>query len=377
MKHATLLALVIFLSGTTYLLGNESTMSPEVKKIANESIDKAMRYLESAQQKDGGWANAGQSDPAITALIAKCFMQHHKYGAKHEVVKKAMDFVMTYRKEDGGIYPEGYGLRNYYTSVCLMALSAANNPEYKNHIKNAQDFLKKLQWDEGESIDNGNVWYGGAGYGKHKRPDLSNTQMMLEALHQSGMPSDDEVFRKAVTFVQRCQMMSQVNDQAFARGSDDGGFIYTAANNGESKAGVDITEDGDTSLRTYGSMTYAGFKSYLYANVGRADQRVVAAYKWIQKHYTLDENPNMPGKHSLQGLYYYYHVFSKALSAWGDPYIVDGTGKKHNWREDLCNKLRRLQNKDGSWINTADRWYEGNPNLATAYSVLAIQTALK
>lgn len=40
-------------------------------------------------------------------------------------------------------------------------------------------------------------------------------------------------------------------------------------------------------------MTYAGFKSLLYANVSRTDSRVQAAWRWIREHYTLDENYGM------------------------------------------------------------------------------------
>ena len=94
-------------------------------------------------------------------------------------------------------------------------------------------------------------------------------------------------------------------------------------------------------------MTYAGFKSYLYANLDRDDPRVQAAFEWIRKHYTLDHNPNMPGAQSRQGLYYYYHVFARALDAWGERQITDHKGRVHNWREELCAKLGALQNHDG------------------------------
>jgi len=36
-----------------------------------------------------------------------------------------------------------------------------------------------------------------------------------------------------------------------------------------------------------------------------------------------------------------------------------------------------LQRPDGSWVNEADRWMEGDPNLVTAYSVIALQIATK
>jgi len=353
-----------------------SALSTKARHDAQAAIDRGLAFFKATQRADGGWESMDRSDPAITAMVGKCFIQHKNFGPSHPLVQKALALMLTFRHDDGGIYTEGLGLRNYYTSVCLMALAAAKDEKYKPHISKAQSFLKNLQWDEVEDIDESNPWYGGAGYGRNKRPDLSNTQMMLEALKQSGLATTDPTYKKALKFIQRCQNLSASNDQAFARGANDGGFVYTPANNGESKAGTVMVE-GQPRLRSYGSMTYAGFKSYLYADLDRNDPRVQAALKWIQRHYTLDHNPNMPGEQSLQGLYYYYHVFARALRAWGEPVIADGKGVKHSWREDLCRKLISLQNKDGSWVNTADRWYEGNPALVTAYAVLALQTALE
>ena len=355
---------------------NVVQFSPQARQQASAAIERSLSFLKAIQKQDGGWEHAGQSDPAITALVAKCFIQHPDYGPGHPIVQKALALMLKFKKADGGIYPQGYGLRNYYTSVCLMALAATKDQKYGQEILAAQNFLKNLQWDEIEDIDESNVWYGGSGYGKNKRPDLSNTQLMLEALKQSGLPSSDPAYKKALKFVQRSQMLSASNDQPFARGSSDGGFIYTPANNGESKAGT-VVVDGRPRLRSYGSMTYAGFKSYLYAELSHDDPRVQAALKWIQNHYTLDTNPNMPGQQALEGLYYYYHVFARALHTWGKPFITDHQGVRHNWREELCHKLISLQNKDGSWVNSADRWYEGNPALVSAYSVLAMQAALK
>ena len=40
-------------------------------------------------------------------------------------------------------------------------------------------WLKATQWDSAEGHTPKSNWYGGAGYGKHQRPDLSNTQTML------------------------------------------------------------------------------------------------------------------------------------------------------------------------------------------------------
>jgi squalene-hopene/tetraprenyl-beta-curcumene cyclase len=114
----------------------------------------------------------------------------------------------------------------------------------------------------------------------------------------------------------------------------------------------------------------------LYARVDRNDVRIQRALDWIRRHYTLDHNPNMPQAQSKQGLFYYYHVFARALHAWGERIIVDARGEPHHWRAELCEKLVSLQRAEGLWVNEQDRWYEGNPHLVTAYAILSLQTAL-
>jgi len=347
----------------------------ELRAAVQPSIERGLKFLESAQAADGGWRGFESSDPAITALVVKCFAQHADYGPQHPLVRRAYDFILRYQQPDGGVYIPDQGLHNYYTSVALMALQMDKDEKTREAVARAQKYLIDLQWDESENYTPADVFYGGAGYGQGKRPDLSNTQMMLEALHDSGLSPEHPVYRKALVFVTRCQMLAEANDQEFAKGGD-GGFIYSPANGGESKAGSD-ERGGRSVLRSYGSMTYAGFKSLLYADLPHDDPRVRAAYDWMRSHYTLAQNPNMPEDKSKEGLFYYYHVFARALRAWGEPMIVDAKGERHDWRLDLAATLGGLQRADGSWVNEADRWMESNPHLVTAYSVLALQSALE
>lgn len=360
----------------------EGRLSRELQTRVNVAIGRSLKRLESTQMPDGGWPGLrGESDPAITSLVAVAFAQDPRYGPRHAVVRKALTRVLAARQKDGGIYGDET-IKNYSASVALMLLSALGDPELDKEIASQQAFLKANQWQEGKKdndgrpIDPSHPWYGGAGYGHGRRPDLSNTQMMLEALHQSGLPADDPVYKRALVFISRCQMCSETNDQPFAAQGRDGGFIYSPAGGGESKAEAE-TVDKDLVLRSYGSMTYAGFKSMLYARVGRDDHRVQLAWRWIRSNYTLDSNPNMPGKRAQEGLYYYYHVFAKALRAWGEPTVEDLVGTKHDWRADLCRKLLSVQKPDGSWVNAADRWMEGNPELVSAYAILALQETMR
>lgn len=370
----------LWIMAMTIAVGAASSVSAQplesdFRPRAQQAINRGLTYLVSTQQADGGWKLRDSSHPAITALVLKALILDPAYGPNHPAVKRGMEFMLKSVQPDGGIYVLGEGMNNYHTSVALMALSASRDPDYREAIKAAQGYLRELQWDEGENHGPQDVWYGGQGYGSGKRPDLSNTQLMIDALRDSGLSTDDPAYKKALAFVSRCQMLSETNDQPFARGASDGGFVYSPANEGESKAGSDIVEERPQ-LRSYGSMTYAGFKSMLYARLDRGDVRVRKALAWIRRHYTLDQNPNMPADQANQGLFYYYHTFARALDAWGEDILTDADGRPHRWRAELTDKLVSLQIEDGSWINLADRWQEGNPHLVTAYSALALHAAL-
>ena len=115
-------------------------------------------------------------------------------------------------------------------------------------------------------------------------------------------------------------------------------------------------------------MTYAGLKSMIYAGVKPDDPRVKAAVTWAAKHYDLSANPGMGGS----GLYYYYHIFAKALDAAGYDIFTDVQGQKHDWRQELYQAIAERQQPNGSWINPSDRWMEGDPNLVTGYALLAL-----
>jgi squalene-hopene/tetraprenyl-beta-curcumene cyclase len=232
-------------------------------------------------------------------------------------------------------------------------------------IERAEAFVKGIQWDESEGKERADLEYGGAGYGSHKRPDLSNTSYLIDALVATGNDANDEAIQRALIFVSRCQNLeSEHNTTPFATKNPDGGFYYTPAAGGTSQAGE--TENGG--LRSYASMTYAGLKSMIYAGVEQDDPRVQAAVKWITKNYDLTSNPGMGDN----GLYYYYHTFAKALDAMGQDEFVDDQGNKHNWRAELVEELARRQADDGSWVNKNERWLEGDANLATGYALLAL-----
>src|SRR5262249_38250254 len=160
-----------------------------------------------------------------------------------------------------GIYVPKSRLQNYETCVALLAFHEANRDgRYDAIIADADKFLRKQQWDEDDGKEQSDPVYGGWGYGSGTRPDLSNTQFLLEALQAAGAKADDPAVRKALIFVSRSQNLeTEANNSPLSAKVNDGGFFYTPAAQGASAAGK--TDEGG--LRSYGSMTYAGLKSML------------------------------------------------------------------------------------------------------------------
>jgi squalene-hopene/tetraprenyl-beta-curcumene cyclase len=341
--------------------------TPEVD--ASELIAKAVAFLKPRQAEDGTWSS-DRKEPGITALVVTAMLRSKRVTAEDPVVARALTYLERFVGPNGGLSEAPHA--NYTTAIALMAFHEANrNGRFDSLVKGSQTFLKTMQWDESEGKGKDSDFYGGAGYGgANSRPDLSNTAFMIEALRETGLSADDPSLQRALVFVSRCQnLKSEFNDQAWAGKVNDGGFIYTAANGGSSVAGN--TENGG--LRSYAGMTYAGLKSMIYAGLTTDDPRVKAAFEYISNHYSLDENPGL----GQRGLYYYYQTFSKAMALSGKTTLVDSKGTSHDWRAELVEALAKRQNPNGSWVNSSDRFMEGDPNLVTAYGLLALAYARK
>lgn len=336
---------------------------------AGPLLGRGVAFLRGRQAEDGLWSPE-RKEPGITALVVAALLRSGRVTANEPVVTKGLDYLATLIRPDGaeGDAPHA----NYTTAIAMLAFQAAQdrgNSRYAPLIAGGRKFLTERQWDEGEGKGPSDAFYGGAGYGgRNNRPDLSNTAFMVQALRDTGLPADDPALQKALRFVSRCQNLdSEFNDQPWADKVDDGGFIYTAANGGSSMAGT----NPDGGLRSYAGMTYAGLKSMIYAGLTRDDPRVQGALRYIKSHYSLDENPGL----GQQGLYYYYHTFAKAMTLLGEDRFEDAAGTAHDWRAELTAALAKRQNADGSWVNAADRFMEGDPNLVTAYALLALAYA--
>lgn len=366
-------------AGQTLLKSDHDRVS--INNELKRTYPMALNYLKEKQNPDGSWSNPGF--PALTGLVAYAFLTSPEYRdvkEKPEFIQKGLDFIVSCAHENGAIYREG--LPNYNTSICIMALVAANDPRYHPFILKARRYIATLQLDQGEKGKADQPFDGGIGYGTKDHSDMSNTYMALEALKVSEfLESDDQLaaykdlkglqtatldWDAALKFIQRCQNLPGYNDQAWSSADEKnrGGFVYFP---GSSKAGEETLADGKIALRSYGSMTYAGLLSFIFADLGKEDPRVQAAYGWLTKNYTLEENPGV----GQQGLYYYYQTMAKALTVYGVD-TLETNGKKVDWRKELTVRLINSQREDGSWINETARWWENDPVLVSAYALISL-----
>jgi squalene-hopene/tetraprenyl-beta-curcumene cyclase len=352
---------------------------------AEAAIKKGLDWLRKAQGEDGSWSP--KYGPAITGLTLSAFARQPGMDRNDPTIAKAIDFILKFVREDGAI--SGPILGNYNTSLSLMGLAPfSDDAKIAGIIKRAQQYAMGQQWKtgmkdpDGKEITPDHPFYGGAGYGKHGRPDMNNTTIMVQALYDSGVDCNDPAFKRAMVYISRCQGIAS-NDMFGEDIEPGGGFIYATSINKENigtpetKANHTVIVDGKEKLGTYGSITYAAFKSMLFAQADPADPRIKAVWEWISHNYTLEQNPRMPEEQKFQSYFYYLHVFARAMHATGQAKVKLADGTARDWANDVISQLVELQSEDGSFVNKrADRWGEGDAHLVTAYSVIALQNAL-
>jgi squalene-hopene/tetraprenyl-beta-curcumene cyclase len=368
---------IVFSQAATQPARHES-----LKQEIRLAYDRGLTFLKAKQNSaTGQW---GDAEPvaftglAITSLLLA--PDRRPTDTLPPEVLKGISFLMKNVQPDGGIYVKARA--NYNTSLALTALLLAPSVEREAALLAARRFIIGQQNDFDEKGKQDNPFDGGVGYGTPKpnnpaHADLSNTHFALEALYyaqslladkgDAGKGEPQLNYGAAIQFIQNCQNRPETNKASWVStdAKDAGGFIYSP---GETRGGELKTKDGRTALRSYGSISYAGMLSFIYAGLDKSDPRVKAVIQWITENYTLDENPGL----GAEGLYYYYHTMAKGLSIAGVDFLKTKDGKIIDWRADLSRKLLNLQKGDGSWGNSAGRWMESDSTLTTAYMLMAL-----
>lgn len=347
-----------------------------IRQEIKQAVARGNNWLMNQQKPAGNWDDPEL--PAFTALALNALVRDPNFdrSAKFpESVEKGFQWLLQQQKENGGIYNRGLSV--YNTATAVTSLVASGRKDFEPAIVKARNHLINNQWDIGEKGVADNQNDGGIGYGSSDdHTDLSNTYLAIEAIALSKQVVQDGKYGEqpelnwdaALTFLSRCQNLEETNDQDWASNDPQvkGGFIYTP---GDSKAENIVTADNKIALRSYGSMSYAGLLSMIYAKLSPEDPRVVAVTEWLSNNYTLTENPGM----GQQGLYYYFQAMAKALTAANINELTLSDGKQVDWRKQLASKILSQQRENGSWVNDNGRFMESNAVLVTCYNLLALE----
>ena len=345
-----------------------NSISQSLQNEANAAIDRAEKWLLQNQQPEGNWSSP--EFPAMTAFpIWALAMDGEMDKAAQE---KAVSFILKSARPNGAIFTtpseqrKGGGLPNYNTAISIVALHMLGDEKLNPIILKGRKFLA------GGQHGGKDEYKGGFGYDSTTgRPytDLSNTYIAAEALKLTEQIED---LRSSITTEKASINNKALADYVFSLQQDDGGVRYHP---NKSMASSD-EENAARQFRSYGSMTYAGLLTLIYADVDRKDPRIRSAYDWTTKHWSLEENPGLGG----EGLFYFYNVLSKAMSAMNKDIIIMEDGSNINWRSELIKKLINLQtitaDGTGHWTNPASRWFEADPVLVTSYSLIALKNAM-
>lgn len=367
------------------LLAQSATQPARHESLKQEiqlAYERGLAFLNGKQNAETGqWGDAEPVAFTALAVTSNLLSPGRKpTDAASPEVEKGYAFILKNVQPDGGIYVKARA--NYNTSLALTALMLSPKPLDEQTLLAARRFIIGQQNDFDEKGKQDNPFDGGIGYGTPKpnnpaHADLSNTTFALEALYYSqglladkgdaGKNEPQLNFGAAIQFIQNCQNRPESNKASWVSTdkADAGGFVYSP---GETRGKTDTTPEGRTALRSYGSISYAGMLSFIYAGLDKSDPRVKAVLQWLSENYTLDENPGV----GPEGLYYYYHTMAKALEIADVDFLTTKDGKTIDWRADLAEKLLNLQQGDGSWANSAGRWMESDTTLTTSYMLMAL-----
>lgn len=393
MKTAAVAVALLLVAG-----GGPAAAAPQddvVKKLL-ETYATAADWIVSQQQDSGAWLQ-GPADKAAPSAAYTGLMVAALGGAPASLkpkykaaADKGVAYLITRTNPDGSVGegPTGTFVKTYATGIALMAYASVERTDkVANAIRGAQAYMKQNQLKEGKDI-------GGLGYGDESGPgrkaiaNLSTTGFGAEGMHQSGLPQTDEFWQLVVKFVRKCQNNSEVNNDpdfvALLKANGlvvgDDGSLYYAPDPKQQKLPAKKVADKE-SIAGYGSMTYDGIKTYIYAGLKKDSPEVKAAIDWVRKNYSVEAHPGFPfdaaQRQQLRGLYHYYLVMSRALEAYGENPFETFDGKKHDWAREIAGQLVKAVKEDKMWKNENPAWFEGDPLLVTSYVLVTCNTLLK
>src|SRR5205823_3339072 len=132
---------------------------------------------------------------------------------------------------------------------------------------------------------------------------------------------------------------------------------------------------GRERFASYGSATCDGLRALIRCGLQRDDPRMLAAFGWLRRNFTVVENPGTfaRDRETLRNSYFYYYCWSlaHAMQALGVREIETPAGLV-SWPRVLSKELLRRQQREGSWVNEYSDAKEDDPLVATPFAIAAL-----
>jgi squalene-hopene/tetraprenyl-beta-curcumene cyclase len=349
----------------------DETVPPDLPSVTRQevldSVIKGLDWYAANQNFDGSWTGS----VGVTGFVVICFTGAG-YDYTNTTVQNALRYMRNFYNSDDGTLADTY--QTYETSISLIAMAAAGDPEDADKLPKMAGLLERLQFSPGSVYEMTEPWYLGGWPNYAGIPDLSNSQFAILALMSAQLLIEDytvadNVWANSTVHTSSAQNWPDVNDLSWAHNITlpshrDGGFVYNGFRS--------RTPLGEQMFESYGSITAAGYFSYLVAGNDQRQPEVASARSWLDYEYNLEINPRMVGK----GLYYYLWSQTRALSMSGQDWVVDSSGKLHDWRAEVADLFMDRQEPNGGWPgNPQTGWREEEPEVMGIYAILSMQAA--
>ncbi|UCC92401.1 MAG: terpene cyclase/mutase family protein, partial [Thermoplasmata archaeon] len=246
-----------------------------------DSIIKALDWYASTQNFDGSWSGS----VGVTGFVVICFTGAG-YDYTNTTVQNALGYMRNFYNPSDGTLADTY--QTYETSISLIAMAGAGDPQDDDKLVKMADFLQRMQFSDDSVYNKTDEWYHGGWPNYAGIPDISNSQFGIWALMGAELMIPDysipeRVWTNSTLFSSFCQNWPDLNPMEWAHNitlpsHGDGGFVYNAYRS--------RTPLGEQAFESYGSITAAGYFSYMVAGNLENQPEVAAARAWMDHEYS-------------------------------------------------------------------------------------------
>jgi hypothetical protein len=333
----------------------EPQQPAQAQRIPVEAVDAMIQrgaaWLRGQQLENGAFARAGDRDVcsvAISAMATWSLNEPEPRCLDEADADRAARYLLSNRREDGGIYDPARGLAVYTSGVSVRALRTLGKreqwPELASSLSGVELFSYRHSAPESfvDAAKAGEI------------PTAHSSSAARELLREA--PPTDAARRKALEFL----------------ASSTQGPVRSP-----SRMRTPFPAHAQSEI---GPFSYDDLLPFVYAELAPEQQIALRARAALIAYYTPDRNPDLTRRYGTAGfqagtqaLFYYYFVVARTLTTFSQTTLVTADGTSHDWANEISARLLRLQQADGSWRNADPVWWEGEPVLTTSYALLTLK----